>query len=236
VTAVELDKEAVKELSPFCEHVYQTDLNNQTWASVLPQESKFEVIVAADVLEHLNDPWATLRIVRSLLDENGSLVVSLPHIRHNAAESYLSRKDFEYQDWGLLDRTHIHFFDIEGMQQLFDVTGFKIVGAEFIVLPPEQTELAYFWRRIPFEIKKSLMSNRFGMVYQVVVKAKADLSPEQGITLSSLPIPAPELVMSNNATFGAKVLFSIKKNLLPYLHPHTRFKLRNFLYRVRLRF
>ena len=29
VTAIELDEEAIKKLSPFCEHVYQSDLNDQ---------------------------------------------------------------------------------------------------------------------------------------------------------------------------------------------------------------
>lgn len=236
VTAVELDKEAVKKLSPFCEHVYQIDLNDQNWASVLPQESKFEVIVAADVLEHLANPQDTLMLLRGIIDSHGDVIISLPHIGHCAAVACLSQDGFEMQDWGLLDKTHTHFFDIDKMQQLFDVTGFKIVDVKFIVLPPEQTELAYFWRQIPFESKKSLMSNRFGMVYQVVIKAKPDLSLERGLELSSLPIPAIELGMTRNATFNAKVIFSIKKYLLQYLHPHTRFKLRNFLYRVRLRF
>ena len=77
------------------------------------------------------------------------------------------------------------------MQRLFNDTGFKIIEAEFIVLPPEQTELAYFWRRIPAELKERLTKNRFGMVYQVVVKAMMDLSQEQGVKLSSLPVPVP---------------------------------------------
>ena len=82
--------------------------------------------------------------------------MSLPHIGHNAAIGCLSQEDFEFQDWGLLDKTHIQFFDIENMQRLFNDTGFKIIEAEFIILPPEQTELAYFWRRIPAELKERL--------------------------------------------------------------------------------
>ncbi len=189
VTAIELDEEAIKKLSPFCEHVYQSDLNDQSWTSVLSNDEKFDVVVAADVLEHLYDPPTTLRAVKDILDADGSVVVSLPHIGHNAVIGCLLQKDFELQDWGLLDKTHIQFFGIENMQRLFNDAGFKIIEAEFIVLPPEQTELAYFWRRIPPKLKERLTDNRFGMVYQVVVKAIMDLSPEQGVQLSSLPVP-----------------------------------------------
>ena len=189
VTAIELDEEAIKKLSPYCEHVYRFDLNDQAWPSVLSNEKKFNVVIAADVLEHLHNPPATLRAVKDILDADGSVVVSLPHVGHSAAIGCLSQKDFNLQDWGLLDKTHIQFFDIEKMQRLFNNTGFKIIEAEFIVLPPEQTELAYFWRRIPAELKQGFRSNRFGMVYQVVIKAKPDPSMIRGLRLSSLPVP-----------------------------------------------
>jgi 2-polyprenyl-3-methyl-5-hydroxy-6-metoxy-1,4-benzoquinol methylase len=235
VTAIELDEEAIKKLSPFCEHVYKSDLNDQSWTSVLSNDEKFDVVVAADVLEHLHDPPTTLRAVKDILDADGSVVVSLPHVGHNAAIGCLSQKDFELQDWGLLDKTHIQFFDIENMQRLFNDTGFEIIEAEFIILPPEQTELAYFWRRLPAKLKECLTENRFGMVYQVVVKAIMDLSQEQGVQLSSLPVSLQKSAISNNVNLST-VVRSIKKNILPYLHPRMRFRFRNFLYRIGLRF
>ena len=236
VTAIELDEEAIRKLSPFCEHVYKSDLNDRSWTSVLSNDGKFDVVVAADVLEHLHDPPTTLRAVKDILDADGSVVVSLPHIGHNAIIGCLLQEDIEFQDGGLLDKTHIQFFGIENMQRLFNETGFKIIEAEFIILPPEQTELAYFWRRIPGELKQGLTYNRFGMVYQVVVKAKPDLSSERGLILSSLPVPISAFAIPNHTTLGTKVICFIKKNILSYLHPRIRFRLRNFLYRVGLRF
>jgi len=236
VTAIELDEEAIRKLSPFCEHVYKSDLNDRSWTSVLSNDGKFDVVVAADVLEHLHDPPTTLRAAKDILDADGIVVVSLPHAGHNAAIGCLSQKDFELQDWGLLDKTHIQFFDIENMQRLFNDTGFEIIETEFIVLPPEQTELAYFWRRIPAKSKERLTKNRFGMVYQVVIKAKPDPSMIRGLRLSSLAVPVTASAISDHATLGRKVVCSIKKNILPYLHPRIRFRLRNFLYRIGLKF
>ncbi len=235
VTAIELDGEAIEKLSPFCENVYRYDLNDHDWASVLPRNDRFEVILAADVLEHLYDPWATLRSVRNFLDTDGYLVVSLPHMAHNAVIACLLQEDVEYNDWGLLDKTHIRFFGISNMQQLFNDSGFKIVEAEFIVLPPEQTELATHWRRLPDEVKRALLCNRFGSVYQIVVKAKPDASPGQGIELFSLPISESSSV-SYAPTSRTKAVRAIKKFLLPYLSPRTQSRVRNALHRIGVRF
>jgi 2-polyprenyl-3-methyl-5-hydroxy-6-metoxy-1,4-benzoquinol methylase len=236
VTAIEIDKDAVERLSPFCERVYQCDLNDQAWDSDLLQEGKFEVIVAADVLEHLYDPWAVLETIRNLVEKNGYIVVSLPHIGHNVVIACLLQENITYRDWGLLDKTHIRFFGIENMQQLFNNAGFKIVEAEFIVLPPEQTELVDNWRGLPGELREYLTKNRFGTVYQVVVKAKPDLSPGQGLNLLSLPVPVLGLVNPGSQPLSTRFIYSIKKMVVPHINYRTRSRLRNILHKLGVKF
>lgn len=236
ITAIEIDEEAIEKLSPFCEHVYRYDLNDNAWVSHLSKGGKFDVVVAADVLEHLFDPWATLNAVKSILDSDGEVVVSLPHIGHSAVIACLLQEDLQFQDWGLLDKTHIRFFGIENMQRLFDDAGFKIIEAEFIVLPPEQTELAHQWRNLPAELRQSLLYNQFGEVYQVVIKAKATPSSRRGLRLSSLSVPTPVSAISKHLTLESKVICSIKEHILPYLSPHLRTRIRNILYKFGLKF
>ena len=110
VTAIELDEEAIKKLSPFCEHVYRCDLNDQTWTSVLSQNGKFDVVVAADVLEHLFDPPATLSAVKRVLDADSEVVVSLPHIGHNAAIGCLLQRGFRISGLGIARQNPYPFF------------------------------------------------------------------------------------------------------------------------------
>jgi 2-polyprenyl-3-methyl-5-hydroxy-6-metoxy-1,4-benzoquinol methylase len=232
VTAIEIDEEAIKKLSHFCERIYRCDLNDHSWTSVLSRDNKFEVIVAADVLEHLYDPWATLRAIKDVLSVDGCVVVSLPHIGHNAVIACLLQENMEYRDWGLLDKTHIRFFGIQNIQRLFNDAGFKIVEAEFIVLPPEQTELVDYWRHVPADLKQSLARNRFGTVYQIVIKAKLDLLPEQGLKLLSLPVPAAGLGISGRVTPRTRLMYFIRENILPHLSYRTRLRLRNILHRT----
>ncbi|HEX6829568.1 MAG TPA: class I SAM-dependent methyltransferase, partial [Burkholderiales bacterium] len=56
VTALEIDPAAIEKLKPYCERVYSVDLNDANWGAALDAEPRFDVIVAADVLEHLYDP------------------------------------------------------------------------------------------------------------------------------------------------------------------------------------
>lgn len=191
VTAMELDKQAIEIVSAFCELVHPCNLNDPEWHTLLDNVEKFPVIVAGDVLEHLYDPWTTLQQMLPLLSEEGYVVVSLPHIAHNAVVACLLNEDFEYQPWGLLDKTHIRFWGIKNMQKLFEETGFKIVEADFVIKKPEQTEFAKFWRQLPVEIQKALEINPFGSIYQVIIKAVPRSAPGKGLQLTALSIPPP---------------------------------------------
>src|SRR5215467_8622484 len=53
VSAVEIDEESIQKLTGFCRRVYRADLNDSSWAQTLETETPFDVIVVADVLEHL---------------------------------------------------------------------------------------------------------------------------------------------------------------------------------------
>jgi trans-aconitate methyltransferase len=190
VTAIEIDDEAIVKLAPFCENVFRCDLNDATWVSQVVAEGPFQVIVAADVLEHLRDPWSTLRGISRLLSQDGELIISLPHVGHSAVLAALAGGSFDYGDWGLLDRTHIKFFGIKNIQSLLNDSSYKITAAEFVVKHPTQTEFAQSWTRATPELKRALTSTRFGSVYQVVLKARLNPTGEKGLDLMSVPVPS----------------------------------------------
>ena len=73
-------------------------------------EARFDVIVFADVLEHLPDPVATLRRYRSFLAPGGKMLVSVPNIAVWNVRLGLLLGRFEYSATGTLDRTHLRFF------------------------------------------------------------------------------------------------------------------------------
>ena len=171
ITAVELDSEALPSLRPLCEQVFQRDLNEPCWSDGLAVEGGYDVIVAADVLEHLVDPWQALASLKPLLATEGFLVISLPHAGHNAVIAALLNGDFRYYEWGLLDRTHIRFFGIKNIENLFSEAGYLIDDFGYVLYQPETTELATFWHALPVTMQQALRESAFGTVYQVVIKA-----------------------------------------------------------------
>ncbi len=232
VTALELDPRAIEIVSEYCENVYSCDLNDPQWPLQFSGTDRFEVIVAGDVLEHLYDPWTVLSSLQALLTDDGYVVISLPHIGHNAIIACLLAGDFGYQPWGLLDKTHIRFFAIANIQKLFNDAGFKIMEADFVIKTPEQTEFAQRWRQLSPATRQALASNKFGTVYQVVVKAARDFPSGEGLQLALLPIPLPLASSFSAGAKGNRVLGF----LISFLSLRTRQRISHALERIGIRF
>ncbi len=84
--------------------------NIEDGALELPSDY-FDCIIFNDVLEHLTYPWAVLRSLRHALRASGCVVASIPNIRYyHTLKALVVRKEWEYVDDGILDRTHFRFF------------------------------------------------------------------------------------------------------------------------------
>lgn len=210
VTALEIDSEAIKKLELICESVYQVDLNDKFWPEAVNIDTRFDVVVAADVLEHVYEPLNVLKDMKCFLNDDGYMVISIPHVGHSVIHACLLEEDFEYSNFGLLDRTHIRFFGIRNIQKLFEDAGLKIVHAEFVVRNPEHTEFAKRWSRISPEIRSALAKNPFGEVYQVVVKAVPVEVEGKSIILMDLPVNPRDPSIRDHLRAGLHTFLSVK--------------------------
>ncbi|HSV54430.1 MAG TPA: class I SAM-dependent methyltransferase [Burkholderiaceae bacterium] len=87
----------------------------------------FDCVVCNDVLEHLVDPWEVLRKLRALLRPGGTVVASIPNVRYMPVlKSLVLQGGWEYQDAGVLDRTHLRFFTQSGIRALFSQSGYRV--------------------------------------------------------------------------------------------------------------
>jgi hypothetical protein len=98
--------------------------------------------VFGDVLEHLNDPWAVLRRIRSSLASVASVVACIPNAQHWSIQAALNCGHFRYQDRGLMDRTHIRWFTREGIDEMFASCGYAIVDGLCRILDEPYREAA----------------------------------------------------------------------------------------------
>jgi 2-polyprenyl-3-methyl-5-hydroxy-6-metoxy-1,4-benzoquinol methylase len=108
------------------DHVYVGDADAGLLSPEIAQ-SRFDLIIFADVLEHLQDPWSTLRSAVNLLSPRGSIIVSLPNVRHiDTIWNLLVRGRWPYRERGIHDRTHLRFFTKINAIELVEQAGLKI--------------------------------------------------------------------------------------------------------------
>ncbi len=103
--------------------VRQGELTN----ALLTELGTFDVILFADVLEHLINPGAILETVRDGLRPGGTVVASVPNVAHWSIRLDLLRGRFNYQSIGLMDATHLRWFTALSLRRLFEMSGFEVV-------------------------------------------------------------------------------------------------------------
>ncbi len=86
----------------------------------------FDCILCSDVLEHTKDPWYVLKYLSNFLQETGVLIASIPNIRHIVPILKILFDRFDYEESGILDRTHLRFFTLHTIREMFNHAGYEI--------------------------------------------------------------------------------------------------------------
>lgn len=102
----------------------------------LPYEKKsFDYILLGDVLEHLRNPEKVIVYCGQYLKPQGKIIANIPNLMHYTVLKGLVSGDFTYQDIGLLDRTHIHFFTYNEIIRMFSRAEYKIEECSYTSMP-----------------------------------------------------------------------------------------------------
>jgi len=122
VDVVESDKEAVSKL-PKIHQIFNTSIEDE---NIFTKLNKYDFIIMADVLEHLVNPDQTLKKLFNISSAKTKLIISLPNIACWAMRKQLFFKgDFEYQESGLLDKTHLHFYTVNTLPKILFNNGWE---------------------------------------------------------------------------------------------------------------
>jgi methionine biosynthesis protein MetW len=134
VLGVELGEEYAREAEARLDRVIVADAEAFA-AGAAPPEAPFDCVIAADVLEHLRDPWAALGFLATLLRPGGTAAVSVPNVAHWTGRRALLRGRFPYAEHGLFDRTHLRFFTRAGARDLVASAGLRVRAEHFAPAP-----------------------------------------------------------------------------------------------------
>lgn len=125
VDVVEPDKKAVAKLPKAVRRVFNLSIEDE---SLLKALSNYDFIIMADVLEHLINPEQVLKKLLKIATPQTKLLISLPNIASWPARKQLFFKgDFQYQESGILDKTHLHFYTVNTLPKILAGSGWKVL-------------------------------------------------------------------------------------------------------------
>ena len=95
----------------------------------------FDLIVCNDVIEHMPDHDAFLEQIKHKLAPGGRLLISIPNVRYfSNIYELLFKKDWQYKDAGILDRTHLRFFTEKSLLRTLEQHHFESLNFQRINL------------------------------------------------------------------------------------------------------
>jgi 2-polyprenyl-3-methyl-5-hydroxy-6-metoxy-1,4-benzoquinol methylase len=125
VTGIESDATAVRVAEERLERVVRVNLLDLDAVRSQLSGKKFDVILFADVLEHLPWPIGALRNYLEFLKDSGSVIVSLPNVALWSVRLSLLFGRFQYSGSGVMDATHMRFFTRRSVREMFAAAGLK---------------------------------------------------------------------------------------------------------------
>lgn len=218
VYGVEIDNEALKIAMPYLEDGFCCDVTKFEWVNYF-KGLKVDVIIFADVLEHLTNPGEVIEKALDFLNEDGFILFSIPNIAHNDLLVNLYNDTFTYTKIGLLDDTHVHFWGLNNLKDFFTLHKAFLTLLDGVSVPIFCTEQKC---DVPMNKRfvKALEDRHYGNIYQFFGKAyRQDYACKNNLSfINNIPVSeskyASEVYYDDGNGFKdtADVKFSLTNN------------------------
>jgi len=181
VVGIDIDQSAVEAMIAAGRSAFRADLDHDDLGSILGEQA-FDVIVCLDVLEHTKNPEAVLTSLLAHLEDDGDVIISLPNVTHGDVRLSLLGGEFTYRDEGLLDATHLRFFDRSAVDELVGACGLEMRELQPVIMGIGQTELGVDTSAVDPDLLAQLEQQDESTIYQWVFRANRSAA-----VASSLP-------------------------------------------------
>jgi O-antigen biosynthesis protein len=127
VTGLDFDADAVAIARQRCSEAHTVDLDAPDAFDVVRANAPYDVLYAANVLEHLRFPERVLQQARGLLTDDAHVIVALPNIANWRFRLMLLAGRFDYTDYGVMDRTHTRLYTFKTGRELLEQNGYRVI-------------------------------------------------------------------------------------------------------------
>ena len=128
--AINLDLNIPELRSKKIEHI-EGDINKIDLAKRL-NNNKFDLILALDFIEHIDDTDKVMEIIKNISNKNSYLVVSVPNIKNiRVPFNIYFKNSFPRKDAGIFDKTHLRWFTKKDIKNLINLNHFKYIDSSY---------------------------------------------------------------------------------------------------------
>lgn len=170
LTGIDNNKEDLTEAKKYYDKTFLMDINKDNI------KGKYDIIILGDVIEHLPEPEKILKDIKKNLNENGYILVSVPNIGNIYARLKVLFGNFNYEEKGIFDKTHLRFFTLKSFKKLLNNSGYSIIKMEYTPIPvyiifPNTSQYLLKVINSLFNIINKLYPKMFA--YQLIAKIKS---------------------------------------------------------------
>ena len=184
--------------APHYRHVEVANLESADLSALFAPAS-YDIIVCADVLEHIRHPEQVLAQCRTLLAEGGRALLSIPNAGYVGLLAELMAGEFRYRPEGLLDETHLRFFTRRTLLRMLTEARWAVDEVETVQRQLPDSEFNVAFDALPPAVARHLLALPDALTYQFIVAARPAAAGE------TLAEPEPEGRLPAEALFSAQL-------------------------------
>lgn len=217
VTGIEIDPEAAKEASQYTSEFFVIDIDNIELLDDKIKDDHYDYIIMCDVIEHVRNTTEILETLGKKLKVSGLFLLSVPNVAHNIVLMQILKNEFNYQDVGMMDNTHIRWFTSNSFKEKIDETGLKLVKHDWIYMTPEYENISHNnYDEFSLFEKEVLLKHNNGHFFQNIFHLSKDInSIESSVNnidaywFDKIKITHPNNTEQNIDVFDKNVLINI---------------------------
>lgn len=127
VYGIDIDEKAVTIAKKKIDYAQVVDIAREE----IPYKLNFDVIILADVIEHLSNPASLFPKIDKIINKSTTVIVSVPNVAYFKIRASLLFGNWNYKDSGILDRTHLRFFTYKTLSEFIKNIEYEIKDTYF---------------------------------------------------------------------------------------------------------
>lgn len=169
IDGIDFDRLMLERARPYYQDLFEADIDAVDPCLVVGAR-RYDVIVVADVIEHLRFPSRAVKLLSKLLLDGGKMLFSVPNVTYLGVLCELASGKFCYRNEGLLDKTHLRFFSHDSLHEMIADAELMVTHEDTVQMPLSLSEFKDYDPHVFLNMDR-VGSMPHALAYQFIVEA-----------------------------------------------------------------